>query len=48
MEIKTYTSIITLNGNGLKDIEELHGYKNNTHIYAVYKRYTSGLGTHTN
>ena len=25
----------------------LNGYKNKTHIYAVYKRPTSDLGTHT-
>ena len=51
MAIKTYISIITLNVNGLKfqlkDIDWLNGYKNKTHIYAVYKRLTSDLGTHT-
>ena len=25
----------------------MNGYKNKTHIYAVYKRLTSDLGTHT-
>ena len=25
----------------------LNGYKNKTHIYAVYERPTSNLGTHT-
>ena len=30
-----------------KDIDWLHGYKNNTPIYAVYKKPTSDLGTHT-
>ena len=30
-----------------KDIDWLNGYKNKTHIYAVYKRPTSDLGTHT-
>ena len=30
-----------------KDIDWLNGYKNKTHIYAVYKRTTSDLGTHT-
>ena len=28
-----------------KDIDWLNGYKNKTHIYAVYKRPTSDLGT---
>ena len=31
-----------------KDIEWLNGYKNKTQIYAVFKRSTSLLGTHTN
>ena len=47
----TYILIITLNVNGLnaptKDIDWLNGYTNNTSIYAVYKRPTSDLGTHT-
>ena len=30
-----------------KDIDWMNGYKNKTHIYAVYKRPTSDLGTHT-
>ena len=30
-----------------KDTGLLNGYKNKTHIYAVYKRHTSDLGTHT-
>ena len=30
-----------------KDTGSLNGYKNKTHIYAVYKRPTSDLGTHT-
>ena len=30
-----------------KDTSLLNGYKNKTHIYAVYKRPTSDLGTHT-
>ena len=30
-----------------KDTDLLNGYKNKTHIYAVYKRPTSDLGTHT-
>ena len=29
-----------------KDIDWLNGYKNKTHIYAVYKRTTSDLGTY--
>ena len=28
-----------------KDTDWLNGYKNKTHIYAVYKRPTSDLGT---
>ena len=51
MVIGTYIPIITLNVNGLnaspKDTGSLNGYKNKTHIYAVYKRPTSDLGTHT-
>ena len=51
MVIGTYISTITLNVNGLnappKDIDWLNGYKNKTHIYAVYKKPTSDLGTHT-
>ena len=51
MVIGTYISIITLNVSGLnsptKDIDWLNGYKNKTQIYAVYKRLTSDLGTHT-
>ena len=30
-----------------KDTGSLNGYKNKTHKYAVYKRPTSDLGTHT-
>ena len=30
-----------------KDTDLLNGYKNKTHIYAVYERLTSDLGTHT-
>ena len=52
MVIGTYISIITLNVNGLNSPTKRHklaecGYKNKTHIYAVYKRCTSDLGTHT-
>ena len=50
MAIGTYVSIITLNVNGLnaptKDTDWLKGYKNKTHIYAVYKKPTSDLKTH--
>ena len=50
MAIETYISIITLNVNGLnaltKDTDWLKGYKNKTHIYAVYKKPTSDLKTH--
>ena len=49
--IGTYILIITLTVNGLmlqpKDTGLLNGNKNKTHIYAVYKRPTSDLGTHT-
>ena len=51
MVIGTYILTITLNVNGLnapRDTSSLNGYKNKTHIYAVYKRPTSDLGTHTN
>ena len=51
MVIGTYISIITLNVNRImlqpKDTGLLDGYKNNTHIYAVYKRLTSDLRTLT-
>ena len=30
-----------------KDIDWLNGYKDKTHIYAIFKRPTSLLGTHT-
>ena len=29
-----------------KDMDWLNGYKNKTHIYAVYKKFTSDLKTH--
>ena len=50
MVIGTYILIITLNVNGLNAPNKtglLNGYKNKTHIYPVYKRPTSNLGTHT-
>ena len=51
MVIRTYISIIIFNIERLmlqtKDIDCLKGYRNKTHIYAVYKRPTSDLGTHT-
>ena len=47
MAIGTYISIINLNVNGLnaptKRHNWLNGYKNNTHIYAVYKKPTSDI-----
>ena len=50
MAIGTYKSIITVNVNGLmlqpKDTDWLNGYKNKTHIYAVYRKPTSDLKTH--
>ena len=30
-----------------KDIDQLNGYKNKMHMYALYKRPASDLGTHT-
>ena len=51
MAIRTCISIIPLNGNGLNAATKRHrlnGYKSKTHTYAVYKRPTSILGTHTN
>ena len=49
MVIGTHILIITLNVNGLNapNTGLLNGNKNKTHIYAVYKRPTSDLGTHT-
>ena len=38
----THTHIITLNVNG----DWLNGYKNKTHIYAVYKKPTSDRNTY--
>ena len=52
MAIGKYIVIITLNMNGLnahpKDIDWLNGLKNKTHTYAIYKRPSSDLDTHTN
>ena len=49
MAIGTDISITTSNVNGLnaptKDTDWLKGYKNKTHIYAVYKKPTSDLKT---
>ena len=50
MVIGTYMSIITLNVNGLNAPTKRHRLaewiqENKTHIYAVYKRPTSDLGT---
>ena len=51
MVIRTHILTITLNVNELnaptRDTDWLNGYKNKTHIYAIYKRPTSDLGTHT-
>ena len=51
MVIGTYILIITFNVNGImlqpKDIDWENGYKNKTHIYSVYRRPPSDLGTHT-
>ena len=52
MVIGTYISIITLNVNGLNAPTKRHKLaewiqKQDPYIYAVYKRPTSDLGTHT-
>ena len=51
MVIGTYISIITLNVNGLNAPAKRHRLaewiQKQTHIYAVYKRPISHLGTHT-
>ena len=51
MVIGIYISIITLNMNGFTAPTKRHrlaeGYRNTTYIYAVYKRCTSDLRTHT-
>ena len=51
MVIGTYISVITLNVNGLNASTKRHRLaewiQNKTHIYAVYKRPISDLGTHT-
>ena len=52
MAISTHLSIITLNVNVLNALIKRHRVaeglkKNKTHIYAVYKRPTSDLETHT-
>jgi len=50
MPVGTYISITALNVSGLnaptKRQDWLNGYKNKTHIYAVYRRPTSDLDTH--
>ena len=53
MAIRTYISIITLNVNGLNAPSKRHRLaewiqKQDPYIYAVFKRPTSLLGTHTN
>ena len=51
MAMRTCISIITLNVNVLnaptKRHRLLNGYKNKTHIYALYKKPTWDLETHT-
>ena len=50
MAIRTCVSIITLNVHGLNAPTKRHrltkGYKNKTHIYAVYKKPNSDLKKH--
>ena len=53
MAIRTYIAIITLNVNGLNAPTKRHRLaesiqKQDPYIYAVFKRPTSLLGTHTN
>ena len=47
----TLIAIIAISVNGLNAPTKRHrlaeGYKTKTHIYAVYKRPTSDIGTHT-
>ena len=45
MVIGSFISIITL--NVMEKTDWLNGYKNKTPVYAVYKRPTLDLGTHT-
>ena len=56
MPMGTYVSTFTLNVNGLNAPTKRHrlaewiqnnGYKNKIHTYAVYKRPTSDIETHT-
>ena len=50
MAVSIYILLITLKVTGLnaptKDIDWLNGYKNKTHVYALYKTPTSDLKTH--
>ena len=50
MVIGTYISIITLNVNGLNAPNKRHTLvewiQKQNHIYAIYKRPTSDIGTH--
>ena len=52
MAIRAHISIITLNINGLnvpiKRNRLAEWIKNKTHMYAIFRRATSVLGTHTN
>ena len=51
IDIERDKQLIALNLNGLnaqsKDKDWLNGYKIKPHIYAAYKKLTSGLETHT-
>ena len=51
MTMGTCISIITLNVNGLNSPNKRHNLaewiQNKTHMYAVYKKLTLDLGTHT-
>ena len=49
MVLGTYISMFTVNGLNAptKDTDWLNGYRNETVIYAVYKKPTSDGGTHT-
>ena len=51
MVIGSFISIITLNVSGLNAVTKRHKLaewiQNKTPVYAIYKRPTSDLGTHT-
>ena len=46
MTVSTYQSIITLNVTGVSVLKTEWRYKNNTQIYAIYKKLTLDLKTY--